>query len=463
MNSMQLTDAASLYNERIQGSHSAYGKYINPTFAKVLKLIGFAKQFMKAEDCYLIGPNGEKYLDLVAGFGACSIGHNNASVRLALQGVLQSTLPTMVQLDCPPLSTVLAERLLAKIPWAEMVYFGSTGSEAVESALKFARCSTRRSKLVYASSAFHGLSLGALSVCGDDQWKSGFGSLLPDTRQVTFNSTGELERALQNRDVAAFIVEPIQAEAGVVLPSPEYLSQAKQLCQHNGTLLIFDEVQTGIGRTGAFLACNHWGVTPDIVCLSKSLSGGQVPVSAVLTTRRVLTSVFSSLDRCVVHSSTFGENNLAMAAGIATLDYLESANLVENAVAMGEYIVSRLEKLKQKHDMIKSIRGKGLLVGLELGKPTSFLLKQVWTLGHLIHDGLFAQSVTLPLMAEHRIMIQVTGHNLNVLKISPPLTITPPDIDYFVEALDSVLTSLSSGVKPLVDLASIFVRGANPT
>src|SRR5207249_8866795 len=228
------------------------------------------------------------------------------------------------------LAGVLAERLLARVPYLDKVFFANSGAEAVEAAIKFSRSATGRPGIVYCEHAFHGLSYGALSLNGDDMFRSGFEPLLPDCIRVPFNNLFALEKALHARNVAAFIVEPIQGK-GVKLPADDYLPAAAALCRRHGTLFVADEIQTGLGRTGRFLAVEHWDVEPDMVLLAKSLSGGHVPVGAVLTRKHVFEKVFTRMDRAVVHGSTFSKNDLAMAAGLATLDVLDSEHLIENA------------------------------------------------------------------------------------------------------------------------------------
>src|SRR5882672_10267333 len=311
-------DIAALHAKREPDRYAMHSRHLNEQMVRVLRTIGYDVGFTRGKGQYLYDRGGERYLDLLSGFGVFAMGRNHPVVREALKSVLDSELPNLVQMDVPVLAGVLAERLLARVPYLDKVFFANSGAEAVEAAIKFSRSATKRPGIVYCEHAFHGLSYGALSLNGDDTFRDGFEPLLPDCIRIPFNDLFALERALSSRKVAAFIVEPIQGK-GVNMPADGYLRSAAELCRRYGSLFVADEIQTGLGRTGRFLAVEHWGVEPDIVLLAKSLSGGHVPVGAVLTSKRVFEKVFSRMDRAVVHGSTFAKNDLAMAAGIATL------------------------------------------------------------------------------------------------------------------------------------------------
>src|SRR5262245_31028053 len=323
-------DMASLFAEREPERYALHTRYLNEQLVRVLKAIGYDVGFVRGEGQYLFDRSGTRYLDLLSGWGVFAIGRNHPRLREALKDVLDSDLPNLVQMDVSAPAGILAERLLRYMPYLDKAFFCSSGAEAVEAALKFARAATGRSGFAYCDHAFHGLSYGALSVNGDDMFRAGFGPFLPDCVEVPFNDLAALERALASRKFAAFIVEPIQGK-GVNIPDQNYLRDALELCRKYGTLFIADEIQTGLGRTGKFLAIEHWDIEPDMVLLAKALSGGHVPVGAVLTRNWIFEKVFNRMDRAVVHGSTFSKNDLAMAAGIATLDVLEDERLVENS------------------------------------------------------------------------------------------------------------------------------------
>jgi ornithine--oxo-acid transaminase len=249
------------------------------------------------------------------------------------------------------------------------------------------------------------------------------------------------------RTAAAFIVEPIQGK-GVNVPSPGYLRDAAALCRKHGTLFVVDEIQTGVGRTGKFLAIeydedsNSGGVDPDIIVLSKALSGGYVPVGAVLTRKRIWECVYSSMDRAIVHSSTFHQGSLAMVAGLASLKALDEDNLIANTNRMGKLLMDGLEAMKSRYEFIHQIRGRGLMIGIAFGPPKSLSLRTAWSLIHSMNADLFPQAIVIPLMDDHRIMTQVAGHHIDVVKLIPPLVINEDDVRWFLTAFDQVMQRL---------------------
>jgi ornithine--oxo-acid transaminase len=326
------------------------------------------------------------------------------------------------------------------LPYLDKVFFANSGTEAVEAAIKFARAATRRPGIIHCEHSFHGLTYGALSLNGDAVFRSGFEPLLPDCSAVAFNDLAALERALASRNAAAFIVEPIQGK-GVNLPDDGYLQEAAALCRRHGTLFIADEIQTGLGRTGRFLAVEHWGVEPDMVLIAKALSGGHVPVGAVLTRKRIYDKIFDRMDRAVVHGSTFAKNDLAMAAGLATLDVIESEGLVSRAERLGDRLRQGLSDLVGRYEFLREVRGKGLMIGIEFGPPTSLKLKASWNLLESANKGLFCQLITIPLFAEHKILTQVAGHASHTVKLLCPLVITDADCDWIVSAFDNVIAA----------------------
>jgi ornithine--oxo-acid transaminase len=343
-------------------------------------------------------------------------------------------------MDVSTLAGILAERLLAQVPYMDKVFFANSGSEAVESAIKFARAATSRAGIVFCDHGFHGLSYGALSLNGDAIFRTGFEPLLPECVKIPFNDLAALEQALASRRIAAFIVEPIQGK-GVNMPADGYLAAAAELCRKHGALFIADEIQAGLGRTGKFLAIEHWGVEPDMVLLAKSLSGGHVPVGAVLTRKWIFDKMFNRMDRAVVHGSTFSKNDLAMAAGIATLEVMQAENVVANAARMGDRIMRGLSEMLARYELLKEVRGKGLMIGVEFGPPRSFKLKASWNLLETANKGLFCQLITIPLFKEHKVLTQVAGHAMHVIKLLPPLVITEADCDRIIGAFDDVIAA----------------------
>jgi acetylornithine/succinyldiaminopimelate/putrescine aminotransferase len=270
------------------------------------------------------------------------------------------------------------------------------------------------------------------------EFRKGFGDLLPGCKAIPFNDLQALEDELKKKDVAAFVIEPVQGK-GVYIADPQFYTGAQNLCRKYGTLFVIDEVQTGFGRTGKWFAHHHWGLSPDIVTVAKALSGGYIPVGAICYRREIYDKVFTDMENCVVHSNTFGRNVLAMTAGLAAIDVMEKENVAENAARMGEKIISGLRAMAPRYEMIKEVRGLGLMIGIEFGEPKSFSLKAGWKILHAVNKGLFGQMVVVPLMSDHKILTQVAGHNVDIVKLLPPLIINDAHVDRFLNAFDSVM------------------------
>ena len=431
-------DIKGLIAEREAERYQLHASHLNEQMVHVLKTIGFDKRYQRGVGQYLYDEQGERYLDLLSGWGVFAVGRNHPTVREALTAVLDSELPNLVQMGVSALSGLLAERLLEFVPHLDKVFFSNSGTEAVEAAIKFARAATRRGGIVYCSHAFHGLTYGALSLNGDQNFRAGFGPLVPDCIEVAFNDLAALEQALASRTVAAFFVEPIQGK-GVILPNDGYLQGAFELCRKYGTLFVADEIQTELGRTGRFLASEHWGIEPDMVLLAKALSGGHVPVGAVLTRKWVFDKVFNSMVRAVVHGSTFSKTDLAMAAGLATLQVIESERLIERSARLGERLLRSFEEMARRHELIRSVRGKGLMIGVEFGPPRSPRLRASWNLLETASSGLFCQLIVIPLFNDHKLLTQVAGHGNHTIKLLPALTISDEDCGWIEQSFDAVI------------------------
>ena len=431
-------DIADLFAQHERERFAMHSRHLNEQMVRVLKAVGYDIGFCRGEGQYLYDREGTRYLDLLSGFGVFAIGRNHPTLREVLKSVLDSELPNLVQMDVSTLAGILAERLLAHVPYLDKVFFANSGSEAVEAAIKFARAATGRPGIIYCEHAFHGLSYGALSLCGDDIFRNGFEPLLPGCVRIPFNDLVGLETALHARTVAAFIVEPIQGK-GVNMPVNDYLKSAADLCRRHGTLFVADEVQTGLGRTGRFLAVEHWNVEPDMVLLAKTLSGGHVPVAAVLARKRIFDKVFDRMERAVVHGSTFGSNDLAMAAGIATLDVLASERLIENAERAGEHLLQSLAAMIPRYEFLREVRGRGLMIGIEFGPPRSLKLKASWHALETSREGLFCQLITMPLFKDYKILSQVASHTSHTIKLLPALVISEGDCESVVNAFNSVI------------------------
>ncbi|HEX9047651.1 MAG TPA: aspartate aminotransferase family protein [Verrucomicrobiae bacterium] len=419
---------AALVKEHAGKNYELHAEHINPANVRTLKTIGFDRCYTRAEGPYLWDVTGAKYLDLLSGYGVFGLGRNHPEVRRILKEFLDADYPSLVKMEAPLLSGLLAAELKRRMPNdLDMVFFTNSGAEGVETAIKYAKCATGKPAIIHCKKSFHGLSSGALSINGDDSFRDGFGPFLPDCRAIAFNDLAALEKELLKGDVAAFVVEPIQGK-GVNLPSAGYLLQAQQLCRKHGALFVDDEVQTGMGRTGKFLAIEHEGpVDPDIVVLAKTLSAGFVPVGAVLCKKWIHEKVFSSMQRSVVHSSTFSQGSFAMAAGLAALDVLDRENLMANAARMGDLIGEGVRAMIPKYEFLKEVRWRGLMAGIEFGSPKSISLKLAWTTCHTLDKSLFPQAAVIPLMDKHHIITQVAGHAVDVVKLLPPLVISAED------------------------------------
>jgi ornithine--oxo-acid transaminase len=446
-------DLKSLVAARMGENYELHTRYLNPTLVEILRITGFDKVYVRADGAYLYDSDGKPYLDFLSGYGVFNMGRNHPVIKQAIRDALDLDLPNMVQLDCSLLSGLLAEALLKKMPpHLEAVFFCNSGTEAIEGAIKFARAATGRRKIVSLKGCYHGLTYGSLSVTGSRNFQEGFGPFLNDVARIQMGDLEALEGLLRKGDVAAFLFEPVQGK-GVNYPSDDFYQKAESLCRTHGTLIVCDEVQTGMGRTGKWWAFQHWNLQPDIVTVAKSLSGGFVPCGAIVTRRAIYQKVFSRLDRAVVHSSTFGRNNLAMTCGLAALDVLENEKLIENAAVMGKKLLERLAALQSRHSLIKEVRGKGLMIGIEFREPPQLALKLAWRIMHRIDHGLFAQLVIVPLLSRHRVLTQVAGHNMDVIKVLPPLIITEREVDYFVQAFDEALQGCRRFPGPILELA----------
>jgi ornithine--oxo-acid transaminase len=430
-------DLKALLDGRSGDDHDRWARTINPQFVRVLRTIGFDRTWARGEGAYLFDDDGNRYLDMLGGFGMVNVGRNNPRVRAALAQFLELETPGAVQLGVTALPGLLAEALLARVPARlERCLFTSTGTEAVEAALKLGRAATKRPRVISADHAFHGLTLGSLSANGNPEFTDRFQPLLPGFERVPFGDLGALEEQLQREDVAVFLIEPVQGK-GNNLPPDGYLEGAQALCRKYGTLFCVDEVQTGFGRTGKLFAFEHWGLEPDLVPIAKSLSGGYVPVGALLMSRAVHEAVFDSMEHAVSHGSTFAPNELAMVAGLATLHELDEQQLVERSAQLGEKLLELTRPFVDGFDVVREVRGLGLMWAIEFGEPSSGKLS--WKLIERMQSGLFAQLVVAPLFAKHRILSQVAGHKLAVIKVLPPLVVSDADVEYFVDSLHSAV------------------------
>ncbi|HLG99096.1 MAG TPA: aminotransferase class III-fold pyridoxal phosphate-dependent enzyme [Bryobacteraceae bacterium] len=421
-------------------SAKSYQEHVNPQWVRLLNVLQMNVRYTRCTGAELFTEDGRRVIDFLSGYCVHNTGHNHPAIIAALHEELDRSGPAMLQSHVCDLAGELAAKLCSRAGGRlDKAFFCSSGSEGVEAAIKFSRAHTGRAGIVYASGAFHGLTCGALSLMDDPFWREGFGPLLPDTRAVPFGDLAALESELATKRFAAFIVEPIQAEAGIRVPPDGYFEAARDLCRKYGTLLVLDEVQTGMYRTGRFLASHRFQADPDMVILAKALSGGLVPSGAVLMTNDIYRSVYGSLKRAIVHTSTFSENGLSMRAGLATLDVLESERLGERAGALGHYLRDRLRTALAGFEMVKEVRGVGLLNGIEFTKPHSLKLRLPFETFHQIHPGMFGQVLVMRLFRDAEFLTQICGNHFMVLKAAPPLVVSEQHIDEFVRHLAALV------------------------
>jgi ornithine--oxo-acid transaminase len=425
-----------------QAAHASerYAHHVNREWVRLLDLLQMNLRYERCVGVELFTEDGRRILDFLSGYCVHNVGHNHPDVVRALQGELERCGPAMIQTHVADLAGELAEKLCLRAGGRlRKAFFCSSGSEGVEAAIKFARAHTRRAGILSAEHAFHGLTCGALSLMSDKFWSDGFGPLLPDTAAIPFGDLEALERGLKTKRFAAFIVEPIQSEAGVCVPHRDYLSTAESLCRRYDTLFVLDEVQTGMYRTGPFLAAHHFEVEPDMVVMAKAMSGGLVPCGAVLMSDAVCNSVYSSLPRAFVHTSTFSENSLAMRAALATLEVLENEELGQRSVEAGNYLQARLSEALRDFEMVKEVRGVGLLMGIEFRAPGQLRLRIPYQAFAAVHPAMFGQIVVMRLFRDFGLLTQICGNNFMVMKVAPPLVVTESQLNAFVRAARDVV------------------------
>ncbi|CAD6524702.1 Acetylornithine/acetyl-lysine aminotransferase [metagenome] len=355
--------------------------------------------------------DGKEYIDCMGGYGVAIVGHQNKRVVKAIKDQVDKIITVHSSLYNKTREEFLKTLIRLAPKELTQVHLNNSGAEAIEAAIKFARKFTGKKGMVAMKGSYHGKSLGALSLTFNPKYKKAFEPLV---EKVSFASFGDIEslRSTIDEDTAFVILEPIQGESGINVAPDGFLQEVRKLCDEKGVLLIFDEIQAGLGRTGRLWACEHWNTAPDILCLAKGIAGG-VPMGATLVRPDILASMSKG-----EHSSTFGGNPLSCAAGIATLQALTQDGLIENSQKMGEFFREGLEKLKEKHPIIREIRGKGLMIGVEL----KFEVKDI--LMNLMKEG---------------VLMLYSGRN--ILRILPPLVITKEDITKVLETLDRVLTT----------------------
>ncbi|HEY1074474.1 MAG TPA: aspartate aminotransferase family protein [Patescibacteria group bacterium] len=431
---LTLGEAFDLTPDQNRALHLLHG---NVALTGTLMMIDFDPLFTHAYGTKVYDNTGRCYLDFKGGYGALPFGHHPRPILEAVVSAMAR--PNFLQASLSPLGAVLKQNLAYISPGQALTrsFLCNSGAEAVEGAMKTARLYTGRRKIVYAERGFHGKTFGALSVTGNKGYQDPFGPLVPDCVCIPFGSIAALKLVLRKKDVAAVILEPIQGEGGVRESPTGYLREVARLCRENGTLLIVDEIQTGLGRTGRMFACEEEGVVPDILCVAKALSGGVIPIGAFLTTDEIWFACYGNLDTFALHTSTFGENSLACAAAIASIHEIVNQNLCEEARRKGRKLLTGLRSLQEKYpSVIHEVRGKGLLIGVELkhwaATGLDFLMKGTGS-------QLLGSLVAGKLLVDHGIITVYTLNKPRVIRVEPPLTVTDEEIEYFLQSFEAVL------------------------
>jgi putrescine aminotransferase len=431
-----------------------YERHVNPAFMRLLGTFGYGRVFVRAEGTTLWDDQGRSYLDMLSAFGAANLGHNPALLIERSIGFLQDQALNLVHVGPQIYAAELAAELAELTAPLEMALFSTTGSEAVEAALKLARAATRRSAIAYATGGFHGLGLGALSVSSEPRLREPFEPLLPDCHPVPFGDLEALRRVLSERRVAAFLLEPIQAEAGIILPAAGYLGAARELCRRHGALFVLDEVQTGIGRTGELFAYQHEGIVPDVLVLGKSLGGGLVAISATLTSREVQQRAYGSQYAFDLHGSTYAGNAFACRVAREVLRQTLGAELPARARAAGTRLLGGLQTRLARHPLVRDVRGQGLLIGIELGPTDSGLFQRLFAgLVESISEKVFGQWLALRLL-ERGIVCQPASQHWNVQRLEPALIVSDAEIDRTLDEIEKLLFEYTELVPLMKDVAA---------
>lgn len=434
------------------GSVALYKQHVNPGLCTLFGVVGSDRRFVAAHGVTVQDDEDLEYLDFLGGYGALNLGHNHPEVVDAVRKVEE--MPNILQVSVGRLTGALGAALAAIAPGTlEKTFFSNSGAEAVEGALKLSRISTGRADFVYAKDSFHGKSLGALSVTGREKYQAPFRPLVPGCHEVPFGDIEALEAILSEHECAAFIVEPIQGEGGIIVPPDGYMKAAEEACHAHGALLIADEIQTGMGRTGSMFAVESDDARPDILTTAKSLGGGISPIGAYTATDAVWTAGYGGIERCTLHTSTFGGNTRAMAAGLKTIEILVRDDLPAEARRKGKRFKEGLERIAVDSGLVKEVRGRGLMLGVEFYEPK--------VAKGLSHEYL-AASVAALLLHDHHVITAYTLNNPNVIRFEPPLIVSDEQIDRVLEAFDSVCRHHHGLVSALAGLGRTMLTRIKP-
>lgn len=447
-----MSDFKDKLQEYIHSSAHLSKRHVHPKLLKMFEVAGMTAVFDRGQGQYLWDTNGDRFLDFLSGGGVYFMGRNQPEINEMLRDILDLELPNLTIVNASLLGGLLAEKLLAMAgPHYGKAILANTGTETAEVGIRFARYVTRRRRFLYLDGAFHGRTYGAISMCGSAALREGQEPLMPTCTPLPPNDIRALKRELRYGDVAAFFFEPVQGMTCLPM-DPDYLREAEALCKEYGTLFVADEVQSGLGRTGHWFYTSGHGIRPDMLSVSKTLSGGQVPVSAVLVSEEIYQKVYEKFQSGPFYFSTFAENNLAMAAGIATLEFLEKHDAANEAARVGKRIVDGVNALKERYDCIDRIQGAGLMLSIyfkDSVKPRLAVEQKLLNTGDA---SAFAAAVNVDMYRKHKILVQIPGVGVNAIKILPPFCTTDADVTYFLNALDEVLGTYYTGVGPAIGL-----------
>ena len=420
-----------------------FEQYINPFLGKMLRKLRMDKRFVRGKGCYLYDDQGREYLDFIAAYGALPFGYNPEEIWGALESVRATGEPSFAQPSSPDAAGQLARRLVELAPnGIEYVTFTNSGAEAAEAAVKMTRAATSRPGILATHNSFHGKTMGALSMTGRPEYQEVFGVPFVGFDHIPFGDAEALESVLARApdSYAAFILEPIQGEGGIIMPPLGYLKRVREICDQYGVLLIFDEIQTGLGRTGAMFAADHEKVTPDIILLAKALGGGLFPIGAVLSTDDAYTEDFG-----MKHSSTFAGSSPACRVGLAALEMLtrDRGALLDEVTRKGDRLKGELEALSREHPDIVSVRGKGLMLGLDFQLDRDTFPRSL--LGVMAEQELLTPVLSSYLLNVEHLRVAPTLNGKSTIRIEPPLVISDSQCDMALERLERTVKALSSG------------------
>jgi ornithine--oxo-acid transaminase len=380
----------------------------------------------------------------LSGGGVYFVGRNHPQIRDAIREVNEMDLPNLSVVNSSILGGLLAEKLIDMAgPGFSKVQYSNSGAEANEVAIRFSRFCTRKRRFLFMEGAFHGRTYGAISLCGFPQMKDGMDPKMPVCTPITPNDIKQLEYELSKGDVAALFYEYCQGMTLTVMEH-EYLQEARRLCDKYGTLLVADEVQTGFARMGdTWFAFQKAGVVPDMVTLSKTLSGGAVPISATLVGEHVYNRVFKDFKSGPIYFSTFAENNLSMAAGLATVNVLQELDARKLSTSLSDKIRKGLMEIAGKYDVIDRVAGHGLMIGVYFKSTNdSALLKVQQTILGAVDKGTFGAAVNVDMFTRHNIVVQIPGPDLNAIKILPPVNLSEEDVNYFLASFEETIANM---------------------